>query len=756
MRPLSDEGGAPLRPPIAVLLSRFPLVTETFILREVEELERQGQPVLLVPLLRERPAVVHAEARPWIARALFTPWLSRAIAGANLRALRRRPRAYLACLGRLAAGMARSPGFLVRSLALFPKAVFLAERLAGRAGQVHAHFATHPATVAWVIERLAGIPYGVTVHAHDLFVRRTMLAAKLGRARYVRVISGFNRDFLAERYSEAAGKVEVVHVGVHLDRPPYPRSRPPTTGLGPAVPRGGRTPPPGLAPPEDGAISEKRCLTPELRILTVAALKPYKGLDVLLAAADRLRVRLEAAGSEHRLAWEVVGEGPLRRRLEREIARRGLAGTVRLAGALPQDEVARRLAAADLVVLTSVVAPDGQMEGIPVVLMEALAAGKPAVASRLSGIPELIEDGVTGLLAPPGDPEAVAAAVERLVREPELARRLGAAGRERVARDFRLGTTVAELLALVDREAPAARKVEPAARRIAPAADPALERALRALLAAAGLAGRPIGLRRLREGPDSRVAELLVAAPDGPREVVVKVHRARPGQSAPPAARARREHDLLARLEAAGRGGPYGVPRPLALGGAAGGEADALAMERARGERLDRRLRALRFRPGRRAAATLAADFRRAGAWLRWFRGEVGENRRHGDLWPGNLFVTAERVEGIDLEGCGPGGPWDDAAHFLLHAELYFTLPWPAGRLLGRRFRRLERAFLEGVLGEPPAPAARAALAAVRSRAAAELLDRWRAEGGARPGRQRRRLRRLARAGSPAAAAEAG
>jgi glycosyltransferase involved in cell wall biosynthesis len=233
------EDGAPIRPPVAVLLSRFPLVTETFILREIEELERQGQPVLLVPLLRERPAVVHAEARPWLARALFTPWLSPAIAGANLRALRRRPRAYLACLGRLAAGMARSPGFLVRSLALFPKAVFLAERLAGRAGQVHAHFATHPATVAWVIERLAGIPYGVTVHAHDLFVRRTMLAAKLGRARFVRAISGFNRDFLAERYPEAAGKVEVVHVGVCLDRPPYPRSRPPS--------RGGRTPPPGAA-----------------------------------------------------------------------------------------------------------------------------------------------------------------------------------------------------------------------------------------------------------------------------------------------------------------------------------------------------------------------------------------------------------------------------------------------------------------------------------------------------------------------------
>jgi glycosyltransferase involved in cell wall biosynthesis len=719
---------------VAVLLSRFPRVTETFILREVEELERQGQPVVLVPLIRERPAVVHAEARPWLDRALFTPWLSPAIAGANLRALGRRPGAYFGCLGRLAAGMAASPGFLARSLALFPKAVYLAERLCGRVAGVHAHFATHPATVAWVIERLAGIPYSLTVHAHDVFVRRTMLGEKLRRARFVRAISRFNREFLAARYPEAASKLEVVHVGVRLGLPPYPRSRPPsrggrtpppvlapaevtpaladrfrpgTTGPGPAVPREDRMPPPVLAQPGAGAALEERGLAPELRVLTVAALQPYKGLEVLLEAAGRLRERLGA-----RLSWEVIGEGPLRRRLEREIARRGLSGTVRLAGALRQDEVARRLAAADLVVLTSVVAPDGQMEGIPVALMEGLAAGKAVVASDLSGIPELVEDGVTGLLAPPGDPEAVAAAVGRLARDPGLAARLGAAGRERVAREFRLETTVAELLALLDREAAGLGGEAPGS-----ALDPELEAAIGPLLAAAGLGGRRAGLRELRESPDSRVAELLVAGPDGPREVVVKLHRSRAGQSAPPAERARREYDLLARLEAAGRGGPYGVPRPLALGGppgvGAGGAAPegALAMARARGRRLDDRIRARRLRPGRRAAAALAADFRRAGEWLRWLQGELGENRRHGDFWPGNVFVAEDRVEVIDLEGCGPGAPDEDAAYFLRHAELYFSprVPGPLGiplrALLGwrRRFRSLERAFLEGFRGGPAA-----------------------------------------------------
>lgn len=659
----SPEGEAsPLRPPVAVLLSRFPRVTETFILREVVELERQGQPVVLVPLLRECPPVVHPEARPWMGRALFTPWLSLGIAAANLRLLGRCPGAYLGCVARLVLGMASSPGFLARSLVLFPKAVYLAGRL-GEEGvaHVHAHFATHPATVAWVVERLAGIPYSVTVHAHDLFVRRTMLGEKLARARFVRAISRFNREYLAERYPEASARVEVVHVGVSPER--YGQRA--EAGPGSDTPRG------------------------EVRVLTVAALEPYKGIGVLIEAAELVRRRRgDRAPGRSAVTWEVVGEGSLRRRLEAEIARRDLGAAVSLAGALPQDEVARRLARADLFVLPSVVAPDGQMEGIPVALMEALAAGKPVVASRLSGIPELVTDGETGLLVAPGDAEALAEAVARLLREPGLAAQLAESGRRRVEEEFRLETTVAELLALLDRKSAGS------------ALDPELEGPVRELLAAAGLAGRPAGVRRVHDGPDSRVAELLIGAgrssppaPGAPRELVAKVHRDRPGQSAPPAERARREHDLLLRLEAAGRGGPYAVPRPLALAEGAA----ALIMERARGEPLDRLIRELRLRPGRAARTRLTAAFRRAGEWLRWFQGEVGESVRHGDLWPGNVYMGEDRVEAIDLEGSGSGQPGDDAAWFLRHARLYFRLPG-----LRLRFRALERAFLDGFQrGEP-------------------------------------------------------
>jgi hypothetical protein len=283
------------------------------------------------------------------------------------------------------------------------------------------------------------------------------------------------------------------------------------------------------------------------------------------------------------ITFDVVGEGYHRYDLENHIASHGLEGVVRLVGAVPQDEVARRMAAADLFLMPSIIADDGQMEGIPVALMEALASELPVVATRLSGIPELVEDGVTGLLVDPEDWDQIADSILRLVRDQELARRLGRAGRERVEAEFSLRSTVAELAARIEKELEA----DGAARPESPGGgDPALA----AALAGAGLGDEPaFAVRRWIETRDSRVAEVLVTGPSGagaPREVVVKIHRSRPGESAPPLDRARRELDLLERLaarEEEGGDGRLGVPLPLSpepVAAADGGA--ALVLERAR------------------------------------------------------------------------------------------------------------------------------------------------------------------------------
>jgi glycosyltransferase involved in cell wall biosynthesis len=706
----------PARRPIAVLLSRFPLLTETFILREIEELERQGQPVRLVPLLREHAAVVHREAQAWLPHALFTPYISPAILAANARAFARRPYLYLRLLGLVVLGCLRSVNVLIRTVALFPKCVYLAERLE-REGirHVHAHYATHPATAAFIISSLAPISFSFTAHAHDLFVawRRPLLGPKIRRACFVRVISAFNRTYLRALYPESARKVRVIHVGVQPDR--Y-RSRRPVS--------------PGRHEP---------------LVLCVAALQPYKGIPVLIEACGRLK----SAG--FRFHCDIVGEGRRRRSLEAAIARGGLGGCVRLRGALRQEEVAALLGHAAIVVLPSVVARDGQMEGIPVALMEAMAAERPVIATAISGIPELVEHAVNGLLVEPGNAQALADAIGALLVDSERGRELGRRGRQKILRAFRLDACTAALLRDLDQWN----------------APPAPAAGLDDLAARAGFTGHHLGVRRVHGGPDSTVIELLAADGRRVRELVLKMHRTRPGESRPAVERAKHEYEVLARLErcfssdgTGGSGIALRTPRPFALRGS-----DAsILMERCAGDRLDDVIR-----HGRRGAEALSS-LERAAEWAgRWVHRLQDVTRRpdpaaadrawdglidgalrdlaaspgrtlsagaaaairgrleglrgrlppgvwlvgcHGDLSPGNIFVAPASIAVVDFEGFHEGLPWEDVAYFLLHLELYFAA---AGRRA--HVARLRRAFLaaSGVEPDPVAFELCRAVAAVRA-----------------------------------------
>ena len=716
-----------VRRPVALLLSRFPLVTETFILREVIEMERRGQPVRLVPLLRERPATLHEEARPWIERALYTPFLSWGITRANLRQIARRPIRYFRLLAALLCGTAGSPAAFVRTAALFPKMVYLAERLSHEGiGHVHAHYATYPATAALVISELAGIPYSLTVHAHDIFVDRALLRRKLAGATFVRTISRFNQQFLARLYPDLAARLRVIHVGV--DAAAYAA---PAPASGTAVPS----------------------------VVCVAALKPYKGLPVLIEACRLLR----NAGTPFHC--DIVGEGPQRRELAAAILRSRLQDDVHLLGARPQHEVARLVPSASVFVLPSVVAPDGQMEGIPVALMEAMAAGRPVIASALSGIPELIEDGVTGVLVPPGDAARLAEAIQSLTSDAARARKLGERARETVRREFRLDAVVAELLARIDECTP-------------------LDARLAARLAAATrlVSAAPcLGVRRVHEGGDSMVAELLVPGLARPAEIAFKVHRPRPGESAPAPERARREFEALRRLQATfAEAEGLGVPRVLHLDG------DAVAMELCGGTPLDALVRRAR-RGG--SGTALEASLARVGGWLRVFQGATARRTpataaldrlvaraqgdldacaaaglsrasarrigsrldalavearpfagslvgRHGDFWPGNVYVGEDEVQVIDFEGIGEGHAAEDVAYFLVQLELFHACPG-----LGRAGERMAQAFRDGYGADVLHPSA---YALCRAAAVLQVLRRSpEATRGLRGWWRRRALQRL-------------
>ena len=411
----SSRTPSPEPVPIAVLLSRFPTVTETFILRELIEIERRGQRVRLVPMIKESPPVIHEEAKPWTTRALYTSFFSVKVWLANARAALRQPVRYWSLLARLVAGTIATPATFLRTVAVFPKAVFIADQL-HREGvrHIHAHYASHPATMALIISTVAPITFSFTVHAHDIQVDRSLLRWKLREARFIRSISDFNRRFLEKLYpAEAIGKIEVIHVGIEPSM--YSTAGPPA-------------------------------LHPVPLILCVAAHKPYKGLPVLIEACRILR----DAGMKFRC--EVIGHGPMHDQLARMIEKSGVGDVIALIGPKPQDEVALKMADAAFFVLPSIIAEDGQMEGIPVSLMEAMASGRAVISTSISGIPELIDDGVNGLLVSPADPVALAQAMQSLLASPDRAREMGERGRRKVRAEFELGETVSRLIARLQRE----------------------------------------------------------------------------------------------------------------------------------------------------------------------------------------------------------------------------------------------------------------------------------------------------------------
>jgi colanic acid/amylovoran biosynthesis glycosyltransferase len=395
-------------PRVAYVMSWYPAVTETFILHEMLELRRRGIGIEIFPLFGAASDVKHPGSETLARHVHYHRLVSWEVVAAQLHWLARRPRAYLRAWARALRGNARSRQFLWKALVVVPHAAVIARRIE-RMGvrHVHAHWATHPALGAYVIRELTGASYSFTAHAHDLYLERSMLAEKIGAASFVVTISLFNRALLERLYGRAAAeKTLVIPCGVdpRLFRPRSPRAA-------------------------DGV----------LRFACVAGLRDYKGHRWLVEACALLARR---GVPFHGL---LVGDGPERSSIEAQIAAAGLGGRLALTGNLPQDRIRAILDGIDAMVLPSVTTRAGMMDGIPVALMEAMATGLPVVSTAVSGIPELVIDGRTGLLAPEKDAVALADALERLHRDRELAKRLAEEGRRHVLERFNLLLNAARL-----------------------------------------------------------------------------------------------------------------------------------------------------------------------------------------------------------------------------------------------------------------------------------------------------------------------
>ncbi len=384
--------------PVAYILLWFPEPTQTFVLDEVNTLVMQGLEVrvftLYGPQSRRRLTGLVPSRAPITS---LGPASLVALLRSLREAVRNGGRANLDFLRGVVCRRWRSLETAGEALWAVLAGVHLARVFKEQGiSHLHAPWADGPATAAWVASRLSGIPFSFCAHAHDIYPPDGALAEKLTAAAWVRVISAANRQYLAGLAPGAADRLVVIPIGV------------------PLLPEAPRAPRP--APP--------------FRLLSLGRLVDKKGFPVLLQAC---RLLLDQ-GLDLRLT--LAGDGPRRRPLRRLAARLGLQARVSFPGFVPHAQVPALLREAHLFVLPCRVDVRGDRDGIPTVILEALAHGLPVVSTAVSGIPEAVRPGETGWLAPPDDPAALARCIQEALADPAEAVKRGRAGQDLVAREF--------------------------------------------------------------------------------------------------------------------------------------------------------------------------------------------------------------------------------------------------------------------------------------------------------------------------------
>ncbi|MFW6372866.1 MAG: glycosyltransferase family 4 protein, partial [Thermodesulfobacteriota bacterium] len=282
---------------------------------------------------------------------------------------------------------------------------------------LHAHFAHSPSSVALFASILSGLPFSFTAHAKDIYTAHPeQLREKIRRARFMVTCTDYNRDYLESLAGSKSTSIYRVYHGIDIDL-------------------------------FSASFKERRPTEP-YRLLTVARLVPKKGLPTVYRALRELKDR--GLNFQH----DLIGDGDDRDCILELIRELGLENDCRWLGTLPHEKVLDRYRQADLFVLGCEIAPNGDRDGIPNVLIEAMAMGVPAVATRVSALPELIRNGETGLLVPPRQPEALAGAMMRLLTETDLRGRMIPAAREFVKREFDNFVLIQDLAGIYRREQP--------------------------------------------------------------------------------------------------------------------------------------------------------------------------------------------------------------------------------------------------------------------------------------------------------------
>ena len=394
-----------LNPKIAYILSQFPETHETFILREIKALKEKGTAVKIFSLKKSRDKIIHPEALDLIKKTIY----GRLNILSILFCVLRYPIKTLSSFGYLLKTYGTNPKELIKALYVFLECLcFVRVLKKEKIAHIHSHWATIPTTAAVILSKFTGIPFSFTAHAWDIFISQRGLKEKINKSKFVLTCTDYNHKFLAGLCdNEQAGKIYLNYHGVDLKSKSW-----------------------GQAP--SGTVPNT--------ILAIGRLVETKGFEYLIEACAIL--------AKKGIAFEckIVGTGPLKKRLADSVERIELKDRIKFLGLQTQEQIKKLFAEATMLVQPSVMAKNGDRDGIPNVILEAMAYGTPVIATDFSGIPEAIIDGDTGILIKAKDSLAIAEAIEKLFLDPDLRQKLALNARRLVENRFNIDTNINQLL----------------------------------------------------------------------------------------------------------------------------------------------------------------------------------------------------------------------------------------------------------------------------------------------------------------------
>ena len=381
---------------LVYIIGTYPGLTTTFIDREIRALLSKGVNVRVISVHRGQTELSAEQKQLQQITSYLLPLSWSQFILAHLRFSLTRPVIYFGTLLRLVRSAHPDLAARLKTILHFAEGVYAAERIRqDKFDHIHAHFVDRASSMALVASRLLDIPYSVTAHANDIYVSPVLLDLKLSQASFVATCTGYNRHHLENEF-HLNGRLHCLYHGLELE----------------------------AYQPEVHTSTEMPIIT------SVGQLKEKKGFSYLLAACQILK----AEGYHFRC--RIIGEGPLRPVLEQKIDELGLENHVTLCGAIPHDGVIQELKSSTIFVLPCVIGSDGDRDGIPNAILEAMAMQLPVVSTAHSGIPEALTEEVNGLLVPAADAKSLAHAIARLLDQPLLRREMGERGRQTVHEKF--------------------------------------------------------------------------------------------------------------------------------------------------------------------------------------------------------------------------------------------------------------------------------------------------------------------------------